>query len=167
MFLACFCSSVKADGIPRAYGGVSKHIKISTSLKSYSPCIRGCFYFPWVNKSTIWYSPCIRGCFRIKRLFQSVNVVFPVHTGVFLLSTEFFKGSLSIPRAYGGVSDKERFFIGIRPYSPCIRGCFYHNTRGANGLEVFPVHTGVFHTKGCRVQYLAAYSPCIRGCFCR
>ena len=131
------------------------------------------------------YSPCIRGCFSSVASFNFPKIVFPVHTGVFLVRCIRRYRKSRIPRAYGGVSRVIDGNICHGWYSPCIRGCFSLYEIKKEILGVFPVHTGVFlcdffisclprciprayggvSCSRSYLQELIPYSPCIRGCF--
>ena len=71
-------------------------------------------------------------------------VVFPVHTGVFLIQRGKLIFCHSLPRAYGGVSILTIDNGKIKKSSPCIRGCFRVLGHRVGLHPVFPVHTGVF-----------------------
>ncbi len=151
--------------LPRAYGGVSYQLTSIKSRGGSSPCIRGCF------SST-------------DRPFSSKSV-FPVHTGVFPGLPDSGSITVSLPRAYGGVSSGRLYRVPICRSSPCIRGCFSTWTGGVGTVQVFPVHTGVFlagslysqnrdslprayggvSNTRCRLSTACWSSPCIRGCF--
>ncbi len=84
VFLVQMLDRFAPGGLPRAYGGVSSAYVGSVRARRSSPCIRGCFHY-------ITH-------------FAKIQMVFPVHTGVFLRLINDNETTIRLPRAYGGVS---------------------------------------------------------------
>ena len=90
--------------LPRTHGGVSRYGFTCSGNVESSPYTRGCFYT----------SVCI----------NIIQVIFPVHTGVFPIHLQCIYPPINLPRTHGGVSVNLQIPDDFYLSSPYTRGCF-------------------------------------------
>ena len=126
VFLQTLVEDGKADGLPRACGGVSTHTAIRVHVYQVFPAPAG--VFPrrvQCSRSRRGSSPRLRGCFVLIEVSQRGIGVFPAPAGVFPSVAGTSPLLMGLPRACGGVSNLLDLSKLARWSSPRLRGCFY------------------------------------------
>jgi len=117
-------ATTQAGRLPHARGGVSLTRYAGGISRPSSPCTWGCFHL------------------RLRRI--DMTAVFPMHVGVFPVTTGKTITVTSLPHARGGVSNIRPQMMRRMRSSPCTWGCFRIGFLKPWQDKVFPMHVGVF-----------------------
>ena len=145
VFLPVRLETLEILGLPRASGGVSR---------SQSD-----------HDGSTWSSPRKRGCFRLDYPAGAVAEVFPAQAGVFLAVETVPFAFESLPRASGGVSERETARYAGSLSSPRKRGCFQRGRGNGRRRARLPRASGGVSNFPIILPAILMSSPRKRGCF--